>query len=154
VKGRDNVDVNVEMGCHGIGVSRLIAAVAEVKADEKGLVWPTVMAPFTVVVIGMKGNEEAAQRLASDIDYTSNTVQNTDSNSYRSPCNVALDDRDHSPGSKLNDADLLGYPIIIIVGRKYSTERIVEIQCRQLGIREEISEKDIPSRIKLVLDQI
>ncbi|TKX23839.1 proline--tRNA ligase [Elsinoe australis] len=133
VRTHDNKLVDVQMGCHGIGVSRLIAAIAAVKADDKGLNWPTAIAPFSIVVIPLKGSEKLAEQAAREIIgmhawYTAEKFP------LRNWPDVALDDRDKPFGWKLKDADLIGYPLVVIVGPAYEQEQLVEIQSRQLGI--------------------
>ncbi|CZR70156.1 related to prolyl-tRNA synthetase [Phialocephala subalpina] len=127
-----NQQVPLQMGCHGIGVTRIIGAVAETLADEKGLNWPRVMAPFELVIIASKGNEEASLTV-----YDTLKVVSMDGGGD-SPLDLVLDDRTHSFPWKMRDADLVGYPVIVVLGRRWKAEQVVEIQCRRLKIRQEL----------------
>ncbi|KAF2152919.1 prolyl-tRNA synthetase [Myriangium duriaei CBS 260.36] len=137
VKSAADELVNVQMGCHGIGVSRLVAAIAAVKADEKGLQWPARVAPFSVVVIPGKGNEGAAEEVARVIQgYLRREGRGGD---------VVIDDREKPVGWKFKDADLIGYPVVVVVGRTYTADGgEVEVQCRQLGVKETLPSDTIP----------
>ncbi|KAI9644451.1 hypothetical protein NHQ30_006472 [Ciborinia camelliae] len=133
------VQVPMEMGCHGIGVTRMIGAVAETLADEKGLNWPRVMAPFEIVVVPGKGlNEDALQ------------IFDTLSASSMDP---VVDDREVSIAWKLRDADLIGYPVIVLLGRKWK-EGLCEIQCRRLGVKEDVKMEDLKSFVGKLLSQL
>jgi prolyl-tRNA synthetase len=115
--------VTIEMGCHGIGVSRLVGAIASIMSDAKGLNWPAAIAPFQAIVIPAKGNEADAEDLTRKLSFMADTV---------------MDDRQKSMGWKLNDADLVGYPLIIVLGRSWRTEGTIEVQCRRLDIKGEV----------------
>jgi prolyl-tRNA synthetase len=120
----NDVRQTIEMGCHGIGVSRLVGAIASMLSDGKGLNWPAVIAPFSAVVVPANGNEDAAEDVTKKL--------------LSSGVDVVLDDRKKPMGWKLNDADLVGYPLIVVLGRAWKTEGKVEVQCRRLGIKEEV----------------
>ncbi|RDW76451.1 putative proline--tRNA ligase AIM10 [Aspergillus mulundensis] len=136
----ENERVPMQMGCHGIGVSRMITAVADSLADEKGLNWPKVIAPWEVVVVPAPSCQEDAvvvyDLLASD---------------KASPIDVLLDDRDKTLGWKLGDADLIGYPVIIIVGSGWKKNRTLEVQCRRLGIDEDVPVGSVLSFVQSLL---
>jgi len=110
------------MGCYGIGVSRLVAAVAEQYNDEKGLVWPKQLAPFHVHVtpINVKNEEQSA---LSEQLYSLLRKQGYD---------VLLDDRNERAGVKFNDSELIGIPVRITIGKK-AAEGIVEVNNRSTG---------------------
>ncbi|MCJ1404021.1 hypothetical protein MMC11_007245 [Xylographa trunciseda] len=122
----------LEMGCHGIGVSRLIAAVADAFVDGKGLNWPRVMAPFEAVVIPAPGLEDDAKIV---LDTLSQEAAPTDITSTRQlpAIDAILDDRPKDMAWKLKDADLIGYPILVVLGRAWRKEKKCEVQCRRLG---------------------
>ncbi|EIJ79618.1 proline--tRNA ligase [Bacillus methanolicus] len=120
------------MGCYGIGVSRTLAAVAEQFNDEKGLVWPANIAPFHVHVIAVNMKDEAQTSLAEEI-YTE---------LQRNRYEVLLDDRHERPGVKFADADLIGIPVRVTVGKKAS-EGIVEVKVRKTGEMQEIHKDDL-----------
>lgn len=124
-KSDQNAEVEIQMGCHGIGVSRLIGAVASLLADEKGLNWPISIAPFAVNIIGA-GNTPV-EDVQAVYDQTATALD------------PIIDDRDRPMGWKLNDADLIGYPFIVILGKAWKQRRAVELQCRRLGVKEEVS---------------
>lgn len=131
VLNSENKIVPIEMGCHGIGVSRLIGAVAGLLADDKGLNWPLAIAPFQALVVA------APSVGAGDVELAYDGLK-AGMQALGVPLDVAIDDR-HSPlGWKLNDADLVGYPFLVVLGRRWADERKVELQCRRLGVKENV----------------
>ncbi|RZS32530.1 prolyl-tRNA synthetase [Herbihabitans rhizosphaerae] len=119
--------VRITMGSYGVGVSRLVAVIAEQSHDEHGLVWPREVAPFDVtVVIAGKSDEQiaAAEKIADELDSAG--------------VRVLLDDRKASPGVKFADAELVGVPTILVVGRGLANG-VVEVKDRRSGEREEIA---------------
>lgn len=108
------------MGCYGIGVSRLIATIIEVHNDEKGIKWPVETAPFMVEILPVQAGEPEIMGLAR-LYYDKLTNHNID---------VLMDDRDESPGRKFNDADLIGLPYRITIGKRGLAEGNVEIKNR------------------------
>ena len=126
--------VLMQMGCHGIGVSRMIGAVAETLADEKGLNWPRVIAPYEAVVVSTPGNELDALSIYDSLVSGPGNAGNKDWNSL----DVVLDDRENPFPWKMKDADLIGYPVIVVVGKGWKTERTCEVQCRRLSVRENV----------------
>ncbi|KAI1744054.1 class II aaRS and biotin synthetase [Xylaria scruposa] len=137
--------VAMQMGCHGIGVSRIIGAVAEHLADERGLNWPRAIAPFEVVVIPGKNMEEDAATISRSLTRSSGTF---------APIDLVLDDRDDSFPWKLKDADLVGYPIIVVLGRKWASDRLCEVQCRRLGSVEFVSSENLQEHVNRLLAQL
>ncbi|MDI3314357.1 MAG: proline--tRNA ligase [Mycobacterium sp.] len=127
VLGEDGKPVRLTMGCYGIGVSRLVAVIAEQHHDELGLRWPSTVAPFDVhVVIATKdaGVHAGATALAAELD--------------RLGVEVLLDDRQASPGVKFTDAELLGMPWIVVVGRGWA-KGVVELRDRFSGQTRELA---------------
>jgi prolyl-tRNA synthetase len=125
--GPDAKPIRITMGSYGIGVSRLVGAIAEQSHDDVGLVWPRSVAPFDVhVVVAGKSEEIIAggERLATELDAAG--VQ------------VLLDDRKASPGVKFADAELIGVPTIVVVGRGLAGG-VVEVKDRRSGERTEVS---------------
>ena len=114
------------MGCYGVGVGRTAAAAIEQNHDEKGIIWPVPIAPFAVHIIPTNYSQDAVKN-ASDSAYRSLQKQNIE---------VLLDDRTDRMGVKLNDADLLGMPLQIIIGPKNLEAGKVEIKTRKTGISE------------------
>ncbi|MFZ0531481.1 MAG: proline--tRNA ligase [Propionicimonas sp.] len=118
--------VTVTMGSYGVGVSRAVAAVAEATCDERGLAWPRALAPFDVQVLATgKGAEilVAAERLAEELDAAG--------------VRVLLDDRKASPGVKFTDAEVMGMPLAVVVGRGLA-DGLVEVRERATGVRTEV----------------
>ena len=105
------------MGCYGIGVNRTLGAICENNCDEEGLVWPESVAPYQCVIISTPENINDAEKLYSEMK-----LKNID---------VVLDDRGASFGSKIKDAKLLGFPYMIIVGKKYIQEKLFEVEVRR-----------------------
>ena len=144
----------LQMGCHGIGISRMIAAVADTLADVKGLNWPRVMAPFEVVIVP---KDEHKERI---YDVYNSLVFPTPESTYKAiplreePFDVIIDDRKRSFVWKLNDADLIGYPIVIVLGKRYGKEQICEVQCRRLGIEEDVHIGFLKARASELLRQL
>ena len=128
VLNADGKEVTVTMGSYGIGVSRAVAAIAELTHDDLGLCWPRQVAPADVhvVIAGKPGGEQwpVAEQLAADLEAAG--------------LRVLLDDRDSvSPGVKFKDAELLGVPTIVVVGRGVSNGT-VEVRDRKSGERGEV----------------
>ena len=130
------------MGCYGIGVSRLIAAIIEQNNDENGIIWPKEVAPYLVHLVCLDMKKDAQKELSEKI--YSKLIENK--------CEVLYDDRIERPGVKFNDADLIGLPVQIIVGRK-ADEGIVEIKVRKTGEREEISVDRLYERLAEILEK-
>ncbi len=118
----------VVMGCYGIGVSRILTAVVEQHRDERGIVWPPALAPFHVVVLPLNLRDPAvaaaSERVYAELG--------------REGLEVALDDRDASAGVKFADADLVGFPVQVILGRKVAEGR-AEVKIRATGERLDVS---------------
>ncbi len=119
----DGREAPIVMGSYGIGPARIVAASIEQRADDKGIVWPRSLAPWEVhvVAIGKAGDEatEAAEALYREL--SDRGVE------------TLLDDRDAGPGQKLTDAELLGCPLRITVGRRALADGVVEAQVRSTG---------------------
>lgn len=135
------------MGCHGIGVSRLLAAAAGLLMDAKGLNWPMKIAPFgAIVVAAPKTAEEDVLKVYDALALGSSG--GALASSTTTPLDVAIDDRDRPLGWKMNDADLIGYPFIVVLGKAWKARGAVEVQCRRLGVREEITLEDLVEKLK------
>ena len=117
------------MGCYGIGVSRVVAAAIEQNHDDNGIIFPVPLAPFQAIILNLDPRDEqidaAARKLYADL--------------VRQGVEVLLDDRDERPGAKFKDADLLGIPYRITVGKKYLQGGMVELRSRKTGVVEEVS---------------
>jgi len=119
------------MGCYGIGVSRVLAAVVEEHHDEAGLAWPEALAPYDVhlVVVPGRGEQAAAVTAEAERVYERLRAEGRE---------VLFDDRDVSPGVKFADADLLGVPVQLVVGAKGVARGVIERKIRATGERDEV----------------
>lgn len=115
--GQENLMV---MGCYGIGVSRTMAAAVEQNHDDEGIIWPLSIAPYHAVIIPVAVGDEVLWNESVRI-YQELQAKGIE---------VVLDDRDERPGVKFKDADLIGYPIRITVGKKYKAEQKIELKLR------------------------
>lgn len=120
-EGKSEVPI---MGCYGIGPARVMGTIAEVLSDQKGLVWPTAVAPFQVHLLSL-GVNEAADKLYTDLQTAG--------------IEVLYDDRDTSAGEKFAESDLLGIPIRIILGKRSLENGKVEIKERTSETSEEVA---------------
>ncbi len=132
------------MGCYGIGVGRVLAAIIEQNNDENGMILPMSIAPYqvSIVQIDMKNKEqtEISEKLYEEL--TNNGIE------------VIYDDRDERPGVKFKDMELIGIPLRITVGKKIS-DNIVEIKYRRSGEQEEIEiNKTVNKIVKCVRDNL
>lgn len=130
------------MGCYGIGVSRTMAAAIEQNYDENGIIWPVAIAPYVVDVIPANIKNETQLQLAENI-YENLKRENID---------TMLDDRDEKAGFKFKDADLIGFPFKIVVGKK-AEEGIVELKIRKTGETFEVFKDDIVIKIKELMNK-
>ena len=121
VQTKDGKSISLQMGCYGIGVSRIVAASIEQNNDDKGIVWPAAIAPFDVniIPIGYEKNKEIED--ASNKLYQELLNQGYD---------VLLDDRKAGFGSKIKDSELVGIPINIILGNKFLDDGSIELRTR------------------------
>ena len=146
----------LQMGCHGIGISRMIAAVASIFADSKGLNWPSLMAPFQVVIVARKEHEADAPAVFESLTRQLSQPRQKDfpREMGTSTVDAIIDDREKEFIWKLNDADLIGYPIIVVLGRGWAKARSCEVQCRQLKIRENVRLDDLGARVRELLEKL
>ena len=111
------------MGSYGIGITRIMAAAAEQSHDDDGLIWPKVMAPFDVIVVVATRDDEETVAEAERI-YAELGERRVD---------VVLDDREESAGVKFKDADLIGYPVQVVVGKRGVEAGTVDLKLRATG---------------------
>ncbi len=135
--------VDVIMGCYGIGVTRLLSAVAEQNADENGLVWPDSIAPFDVHVIPVNAKKDDQMAMANAID------EQLTAAGYE----VLVDDRKERAGVKFADSDLIGIPIRITIGKK-AADGIVEVKIRKTGETIEIKQEEVANTVGILLKQL
>jgi prolyl-tRNA synthetase len=121
VQTKDGKSISLQMGCYGIGVSRIVAASIEQNNDDKGIVWPAAIAPFDVniIPIGYEKNKEIE-------DVSNKLYQELLNQGY----DVLLDDRKAGFGSKIKDSELVGIPINIILGNKFLDDGSIELRTR------------------------
>ena len=120
-------------GSYGIGPGRVMAAIIEQHYDEAGIIWPVSVAPYDVHVVVIAGLEEQGERVAADLDAAGK--------------DVLLDDRDLRPGEKFADADLLGIPIRITVGRKTLEDDAVDVRTRATGEERRVALADLKNSL-------
>ena len=124
----DGIEKPFVMGCYGIGVSRVVAAAIEQNHDDNGIIFPVPLAPFKAIILDLDPRDEqigtAARKLYADLNAAG--------------IEVLLDDRDERPGAKFKDADLLGIPFRVTVGKKFLQSGSVELRSRKTGDVEEL----------------
>ncbi|EHR49684.1 prolyl-tRNA synthetase, family II [Saccharomonospora marina XMU15] len=133
--GPDSKPVRITMGSYGVGVSRLVAAIAEQHHDDLGLVWPRSVAPADVHVVVAGKDEAVAQggeRIAGEL--------------AQRGLSVLLDDRKATPGVKFADAELIGVPTIVVVGRGLA-KGVVEVKDRASGQRDEVAVDEVVTHL-------
>jgi prolyl-tRNA synthetase len=134
---QDGKQVPIVMGCYGIGVERIIAAAIEQQHDEDGIIWPKSLAPFDVVVtitnIKQDDLREVGEKLYLDLQ--------------RAGLEVLLDDRDERAGVKFKDADLIGVPYRITIGKK-AADGLIELFDRRTKKSEDIKISDVVTRVQ------
>jgi prolyl-tRNA synthetase len=119
----DGVEKPIVMGCYGIGPARIVAAAIEQGADERGIVWPQAIAPWQIHLVSLS---KAGEPEREDADRLYEELQ-------AAGAEVLYDDRDAGPGEKLTDAELLGCPLRIVVGRRGLADGVVEASERASG---------------------
>jgi prolyl-tRNA synthetase len=133
----------IEMGCYGIGISRLAAAAIEQNNDANGIIWPFAIAPFHVLLL--------------PINYQDKTIQEVSDRLYRElqqrGIEVLLDDRDERPGVKFKDADLIGVPMRVTIGAKGLKKGCVELRWRRDGRTEEIPVDEASLKLHTIVTQ-
>lgn len=134
-KDENQKDQLIVMGCYGIGVTRTLAAVVEQHHDDNGIIWPMAIAPYHAIITVMKPDDETQAQVAERIY----------DELGRAGVEVLLDDRKERPGVKFKDADLLGIPVRITVGRG-AADGLVEYKMRRDADKEELSIEDSVAR--------
>ncbi|KAK6344461.1 hypothetical protein TWF696_008098 [Orbilia brochopaga] len=138
--------VAMQMGCFGIGVTRLIAAIAEAMRDEKGLCWPRVVAPYSVVVV-YTGKKEGGE----DIKNTAEEVYDLIAQESRLEDDVVLDDREESVARKMTEADLVGYSVVVVLGAQFEKAGVIEVQERATGRKHLVSRDELACKLHDIL---
>ncbi|OJH02263.1 proline--tRNA ligase [Staphylococcus hominis] len=130
------------MGCYGIGVSRTLSAIVEQNNDENGIIWPKSVTPFDLHLITINPKKEEQLELGDKL-YSE----------LQSKYDVLYDDRKERAGVKFNDADLIGLPIRIVVG-KNASEGIVEVKVRLTGESEEVHINELDNHIASLYEKL
>ncbi|HCA7667024.1 TPA: proline--tRNA ligase [Staphylococcus pseudintermedius] len=133
---------NLTMGCYGIGVSRTLSAIIEQHHDDNGIIWPKSVTPFDVHLISVNPKKEE-QRACADRLY----------DQLLGIYDVLYDDRNERAGVKFNDADLIGIPVRVVVG-KNASEGIVEVKRRDTGDSEDVHVNDLVTHLEKLYEQI
>jgi prolyl-tRNA synthetase len=128
------------MGCYGIGVSRVVAAIVEEHHDEHGIAWPAALAPYDVHLVAVPGRGEQAAEVTAQAERIYEELG-------ARGLAVLYDDRDVSPGVKFADADLVGVPVQLVVGAKGLAKGIVERKDRATSTRDDIPLADVITRL-------
>jgi prolyl-tRNA synthetase len=131
----------IEMGCYGIGISRLVAAAVEQNHDANGIIWPLAIAPFHAVLLPINYKDEKL-RAAADKLYQDLRQRGVE---------VLLDDRDERPGVKFKDADLVGIPLRVTVGAKGLEKGAIELRRRREGDTEEVPLAEAVKKISAIV---
>ncbi len=132
----DGIEAPFLMGCYGVGVSRSLAAVIEQHADDAGMAWPVTVAPLEVAVLPLMAEGEVAEvgeRIWREL--------------ADAGVEVVIDDRDERAGVKFADADLIGWPYQVIVGKRGLAEGVIELKDRASGIRTSVPLADAVERV-------
>jgi prolyl-tRNA synthetase len=132
--------VPIEMGCYGLGVGRTVAAAIEQHHDDDGIIWPVPLAPFACTVVSLQ--RDAAVVAAADRIYEELKAAGVE---------VFYDDRDERPGVKFKDADLIGFPVRVVVGAKALAKGVVEVSTRREKAKHEIPPERVVDVVKKTL---
>ncbi len=130
------------MGCYGIGVSRTVQAIAEQNNDKDGIVWPASVAPYQVVVDLLDPSDATCAGIAEKIEAEFEAAG----------IDVMVDDRDERPGVKFKDADLIGFPVRIVVGAKALAKGGVEVRERTTGRVQILPPEGVRQAVQQILE--
>ncbi|MDR4507468.1 MAG: proline--tRNA ligase [Candidatus Brocadiaceae bacterium] len=136
---------SITMGCYGIGINRILASIIEKSHDENGIIWPLSLTPYHVIVIPVNVNDSATMHAAENIYETIGGNSGID---------VLLDDRNQRPGVKFKDADLIGIPIKIIIGKKFTETKEIEIKLRKSGESFLVRSDQVIPKVKEILETL
>lgn len=133
------------MGCYGIGVTRTLQAVVEQNFDKDGIIWPVSVAPYSVVVLPLDAEKDpacaaAAERIVKDLESAG--------------IDVIVDDRDERPGVKFKDADLIGFPVRVVVGTRSLGKGGVEVRMRRTGESVTVPPESAAQRVSEMLSRM
>lgn len=132
------------MGCYGIGVTRTVAASIEQNHDEDGIIWPINIAPYEAVIVPFNTKDEEVMKAAKELYEALNISRDE----------IVLDDRKGRAGPKFKDADLIGYPVRVIIGKKLKENGTVEIKIRRTGEVIEVPFAEAAEKVNSVLNSL
>ena len=130
----------MEMGCYGIGVSRLMPVIVEEWHDTKGIKWPLHAAPFSAVIVLLAKKAEDREYLTSEAEELYHKLGSSVPELFE---DMIIDEREEQAGAKFFEADLVGYPYKIIMGGNYRGSGKVELEDRMTGTKETMSKEDL-----------
>jgi len=130
----------VIMGCYGIGVSRILSAIAQVSSDDKGLIWPEKISPFDLSLVVLdSGLLKEAMSLEDSLN--------------KEGLSVLIDDRNEPAGVKFNDAYLIGNPYVLIMGKKYSKDKVIYLEVRKTKKKQSFKKEELIKFLKSCYDK-
>ena len=141
---RDGKTHPMVMGCYGIGITRTVAASIEQNHDKDGIIWPVAIAPYEVVIVPANNKDEGVMNAARHLYDEMEDCRDE----------VILDDRDERAGIKFKDADLIGYPIRVTIGKKWKESGLVEVRLRRSGIVSEVALADCKTKVLEMLEEL
>lgn len=141
---RDGKTHPMVMGCYGIGITRTVAASIEQNHDKDGIIWPVAIAPYEVVIVPANNKDEGVMNAARHLYDEMEDCRNE----------VILDDRDERAGIKFKDADLIGYPIRVTIGKKWKESGLVEVRLRRSGVVSEVVLADCKTKVLEMLEEL
>ena len=130
------------MGCYGLGIGRTVAAAIEQNHDKEGIIWPRPLAPFEVLLVALNPDDPEVQRAAEEL-YATLTEQGVD---------LLYDDRDERPGVKFKDADLIGFPVRVVVGARSLADGMVELSLRRDRQKQMVPVAEAAAKVMELLD--
>ena len=142
VLGPDGKSVILEMGCYGIGVSRVVASAIEQNHDKFGITWPDALAPFQVAIVPMNMHKSERVKEAAEKLYAELTAMGIE---------VLFDDRKERPGVMFKDIELVGIPHTIVIGDRSMDEGNFEYKNRRTGDKEVIAMDTVIEHLKAQL---
>lgn len=141
---RDGKTHPMVMGCYGIGITRTVAASIEQNHDKDGIIWPVAIAPYEVVIVPANNKDEGVMNAARHLYDEMEDCRDE----------VILDDRDERAGIKFKDADLIGYPIRVTIGKKWKKSGLVEVRLRRSGVVSEVALADCKTKVLEMLEEL
>lgn len=141
---RDGKPHPMVMGCYGIGITRTVAASIEQNHDKDGIIWPVAIAPYEMVIVPANNKDEGVMNAARHLYDEMEDCRDE----------VILDDRDERAGIKFKDADLIGYPIRVTIGKKWKESGLVEVRLRRSGVVSEVALADCKTKVLEMLEEL